>query len=584
MGEPFPRDRSTVHAVLELAALDKRDWDRTLEWVLRVDSQVLEVERTNFWTLYDHPKRIVCELGFIRSGATLERGAVLLRSDAASYIDVLGSERVIDIEDAATDPRTVDLRDYCAERHVRALLDVPVWADSKLVGVLCHEQVDHTRRWQPEEIDFALFVAQTIATALEARGRAKAEEQTRRASFLSDASLQLGGSLDEHQVSGRAVEVAARTLGDWAVIHCFTDGRVVRMAAFHKDPAKRELLEELARRYPPNPQAPQLVAQAHRFKQGIVVPEVTDQLMRNNGMHEGLIAGLRVVGSKSALVVPLSAGAIDAVLIVVSGERSYHAQDLQLLEEFAYRVALALDNARLYRESQQARRERDEFVALAAHELKTPLTALRLTTEGLMASRSGAPNHVATAYTRIDGQCRRLSRLANRLLVACQAEPYTPDLRSRTTDLVPLVRDVIEDLEPPGERAGIERELPDSLLGYCDADQLQLVVAILLDNAMKYGGKRPVRVRLGTDGGYVELSVADAGGGIDPELMPRLFGRYQRGASARVHGGLGLGLFVAQRIMAAHGGSLEVRNGRSSGTEFVLRLPAATGDGVRAHA
>lgn len=243
--------RSTVDAVLELAALDNSDWNDVLQKILRVDSQTLAIERASYWTFCAEPRMISCELGYVRSADGFERGATLFAADSASYIDELAHAKVIRIVDVATDPRTRDLRAYCRARNISSMLDVPVWVGSKLTGVLCHEHVGPQRPWTRVEIDFVLAVAQIIATALEARRRSHAEDDARRAWLLSQASLLMSQTLDERAVAERAVAGALPRLADWAALDRFEGEEVERLAIAHADPHKQQLIAEYAAAYPP---------------------------------------------------------------------------------------------------------------------------------------------------------------------------------------------------------------------------------------------------------------------------------------------------------------------------------------------
>ncbi|HEX9104695.1 MAG TPA: GAF domain-containing protein, partial [Polyangia bacterium] len=327
--------RSSVGAVLELAALDKHDWELALQRILRIDSHVLHVDRASYWDLANEPRSIICELGYVDSADALERGAVLTNDDAGEYLDELGRARVIDVEDVEHDPRTVELRDYCQSRNIRAMLDVPVWVQSRLAGVVCHEHIATVRRWTAAEIDFALSVAQVIATALEARARTRAEEQERQASFLAHTSMVLSQSLDERVVLDRAVETALPHLGDWAAIDRFDGDRVERIAYAHVDPSRRAALADYVARFPPGAHTPHMTVQARRINQAAVVADVTDAVLEHTGFGADQIRALRELGIRSAIAVPFrTPSGIDGVVELISSTRSYDYDTLRLAERY----------------------------------------------------------------------------------------------------------------------------------------------------------------------------------------------------------------------------------------------------------
>ena len=571
--------RSSVGAVLELAALDKRDWELALQRILRIDCHVLGVDRASFWFLSDEPRAITCELGYVDSADALERGAVLTDSDARSYLDELRGGKLIAVEDVEHDPRTAELVPYCRARRIRALLDVPVRVASQLSGVVCHEHVGSDRRWTTAEIDFALSVAQVIAAALEARARTEAEAQERQASFLAHASLALSESLDERVVVERAVSLALPTLADWASIDRFADGHVERLAIAHADPAKRGEMTRYALRYPPGPRSPHMSVQTHGLRQSAVISDVTDEVLQRNGFSEEHIRALRRLGLHSALAVPFhTESGDDLVLQLLSAQRAYDYDTLKLAEAYVDRVRGAMHNAHIYGRAQEALRARDEFLASAAHELRTPLTSLRTSCERLstLANAQRSPALVAIG-DRILRQARRLTRLVNRMLDASLAEQHLPLVFPEELDLVPLVREVVDELGA-GRHGALSLTAPPSLVGHWDPERLRQVISNLVENALKYGGGKPVRVTLAVDADKNEavLTVADRGIGIDADALPTLFEPYTRGVSGRGYGGLGLGLFLARQIMEAHQGSINVRSEQGVGSEFTLRLPLDT--------
>jgi GAF domain-containing protein len=143
-----------VDAVLELAALDKKDWQQALQRVLYVDSHTMEIDRASYWKLWGEPRLIRCELGYIRDADAYEQGAVILGSEAPSYVEELARAAALAIEDVATDPRARELQGYCSARRISSMLDVPVRVGGELVGVLCHEHVGPPRHWSSADVHF----------------------------------------------------------------------------------------------------------------------------------------------------------------------------------------------------------------------------------------------------------------------------------------------------------------------------------------------------------------------------------------------------------------------------------------------
>jgi signal transduction histidine kinase len=563
-----------VSAMLELGAVDTNQWERALQQILRIDSRIIGVDRVSFWRLREIPPALSCELGYTASTDGLENGAVLLERDTPRYLAEMRRALIIDITDVGSDERVLELRSYCATRKIGAMLDVPVWSSGRLIGVLCHEHVGDARRWTEIEVSIALAAAQSVVIALEAHRRSLAEGQERRLLFLSQASRQLDETLDEATVLRRAVTTAVPMLADWAAFDVFDGAHPERVAAVHADPARQPLLEDYVRRFSLGAAgAKHMTVQARAEAQASTVPYVTDDRMRARGYGEEQIRVLRTLGVHSAMAVPIRVSKIvDAALLLVSAQSSYDYDTLKLARQYGERIGSALANARLYRRSVDAHRERDEFLLQAAHELRTPLTSLNLSSEVLVANSAGAAPNIVSLSERVLRQSRRLTRLVNRMLDAALGHEQPP-LRTAPVDLTALVREVVDEFAGPPPGAVITVDAPPSVIGNWDADGLQQVVSNLLSNALKYGAGHPVVVGIRKEGQEAVLTVADGGIGIDPGVWLRLFEPYARADSVRSYGGLGLGLFIVRRIVEAHGGRVEVQSEKGKGSQFRVHLP-----------
>jgi signal transduction histidine kinase len=246
--------------------------------------------------------------------------------------------------------------------------------------------------------------------------------------------------------------------------------------------------------------------------------------------------------------------------------------------------AITEERSELLRREQSARQQaeravaaRDEFLAVAAHELATPLTPLELELETLKRALGGtelAPN-VHRKLDRASRQTKRLARLIERLLDVSRLAGGHLKLEPTDFDLSELVREVVEEHRGDATRAGSELSFtaPGALTGSWDRPRLAQVVANLLSNALKHGRGRPIALDLCDSPGGVTLTVEDHGNGIDPAELPRIFDRFERASPERRRGGLGLGLYVAREIVQAHGGSIGAASTPGSGSTFTVVLP-----------
>jgi signal transduction histidine kinase len=264
------------------------------------------------------------------------------------------------------------------------------------------------------------------------------------------------------------------------------------------------------------------------------------------------------------------------------------SEDVALLaEELAARQrqleAVAHENARLYQEAQSALRMREEFFAIAAHELKTPLTTLGGTAQLLerRATRDGdLPERHQRAIRLIAEQCERLSRLVEQFLDLSRIERNLLTIERQPLELGELLRREVELLRPTLEQHELQLEIdaePLSVEG--DVLRLEQVVHHLLSNALKYspdGGT--ISVRAGRQAGRALVEVRDQGIGIPAEALPRLFERFFRAPNTLAPniGGLGIGLYMARTIVQLHGGTINVVSVEGQGSSFTVTLPLAS--------
>jgi PAS domain S-box-containing protein len=232
----------------------------------------------------------------------------------------------------------------------------------------------------------------------------------------------------------------------------------------------------------------------------------------------------------------------------------------------------------------EAVRARDEFLQIASHELKTPLTLLQLQLD-LMAralEKSGDQSErLAERLEKASRQTARLTHLIESLLDVSRISAGKVPLQLEEFDFAEMVRDVAERFRPEADRAGCALTVRADavLLGCWDRLRAEQVVSNLLSNAIKYGAGKPVDVAVGARDGVVWLTVADQGIGIAEEALGRIFERFERAVSMRHFGGLGLGLFIARQVIDAHGGTIAVRSQPGAGAIFTVRLPCQPGAG-----
>jgi two-component system sensor kinase FixL len=237
------------------------------------------------------------------------------------------------------------------------------------------------------------------------------------------------------------------------------------------------------------------------------------------------------------------------------------------------------DRARMWRKAQEEVRERDEFLSIASHELRTPVTALQLQLQLLQrsAGRSpeGIPGSLATKLVALERQCRRIAVLVNELLDVSRLRLGRLELRLEELDLVEVAHETVSHLKEEGVRLGSTLEVLNEgpARGRWDRVRIEQVITNLLSNAIKFGRGKPIVVGVGGDGERARVQVRDQGIGIEPEDQARIFRRFERAVPTQHFGGLGLGLYIAREIVEAHGGTISVASEPGSGTTFTIELP-----------
>lgn len=246
----------------------------------------------------------------------------------------------------------------------------------------------------------------------------------------------------------------------------------------------------------------------------------------------------------------------------------------------AAQAAIAIDNARLFRSAQDAIRARDQFLSVAAHELKTPLTSLRASAQFMLYryERDGGydPAALRMALQTIDRQSARLSRLVDQLLDTSWLESGHLGLERAPADLCTLVQDVVQGFREQAPRRTIRVRYPARLIGSFDAGRIEQVLVNLLDNALKFGPPdQPIDVEVGESrGDQLCFSVRDRGPGIPADLRARLFDRDQLFEAGNHQAGLGIGLYLSRRIVELHGGTIDVESPDGGGARFIVQFPA----------
>lgn len=415
--------------------------------------------------------------------------------------------------------------------------------------------------------------------------RGRVNDVRQRLALLAEASHLLLDAVDVDLMLARVARLVADMLADWCTIDLIESGEQLRQVALaHRNPALEESLYALRQHYPLDPTRPHPVFKVIQTGHIELMPEISASVLEPLTYDAGHIHLLQRLGMRAAMMLPLKRhGQMFGVISLVWAQaNSYTPEDIALAKDLASRIAAALDTAWRYREAQVAVRQRDRFVSIVSHELKTPLTTL-LGFARLLQQWSNQPNadpeRNQRALERITEQVYRLNDLINTLLDLSHIRTSQFHIEKTLVDVGVLVQDLIEGLRPALQQHTVTvNGTCEPLLVEGDSTRLRQVLQNLIDNALKYspdGGN--VAITVERKAARVCVQVTDTGIGIPSEAMPHLFKSFYRAANGEARGieGMGIGLYLVNEIIIFHGGHIEVESTEGNGSTFTVYLPLA---------
>ena len=253
--------------------------------------------------------------------------------------------------------------------------------------------------------------------------------------------------------------------------------------------------------------------------------------------------------------------------------RRYTAADLEIVEELARRAALGIDNARSYRRAQDALSARDEFLSIAAHEIRGPIHTIHMAVQSIRQSRV-PESAMPRLLEAIERQDHRLSQFVDELLDLGRFRAGRLQLEYEAVNLAEVVRDVGMRLGSEASRTGSTLTITvlAQIVGQWDRSRVDQVVTNLLSNAIKFGLGKPIEITIDERDDQAMLIVKDHGIGIEPDQRDRIFKPFERRVSNRHYGGLGLGLHIVKTIVDGLGGVVVVESEPGDGRDICRRV------------
>ena len=399
--------------------------------------------------------------------------------------------------------------------------------------------------------------------------------------YLAESSKILSSSLDYQTTLNTIALLAVPKIADWCAVE-LVDGKGIpqQVAVAHKDPKKITWAKELRKSQKMNMDAPTGVPNVLKTGKSELYPHITDEMLVASSRTKQELKLTRGLGITSAIIVPLFSqekpiGAI--TFVTTESRRHYNQVDLVMAEEIAVRASVAIENAKLYKGSQDAITVRDEFISVASHELKTPVTSVKMFAQVLKKHSEQIGDTKAVDHlTKMDKQLNKLTELIYDLLNVSKIQAGKMEFKHEFFDFDQAMEEVINVLQQSASKHKLIVKGKTKKKVYGDEERLGQVMNNLVSNAIKYSPKAiKILINLSSDKKNVQVSVQDRGIGISKEHFSRIFERFYRAYNGndKTYPGLGIGLYISSEIVKRHGGRMWVESSPGKGSVFTFSIP-----------
>ncbi len=445
------------------------------------------------------------------------------------------------------------------------------------------DQIERQRALEEASSQIEESAAELEATISELELRTEeAEERADRHKFLAEAGRLLASSLETESNLRMVAHLAVPHIAEWTEVSLLNkEGVLQRMEIAHNEPDKLKYAIELDRAFPRDPATNRGYAVA-RSGVSEIYPILTDEMLRASTQSDEQYQLLRTLDLHSAMIVPMKVpGSVLGIITFIRSrsQKPFNEEDLEFAESLAARAALALANARLFREAQEANRAKADFLAVVSHELRTPLTAIFGYTELLTTGVAGEMNPAQQAHLdRVHASATHLLSIIEDILAYARTEAGRDQLHRDTFRLSEVIAEAVMIVRPNAEKKGLRvaTEVGEDLPLRTDRAKVRQILINLLGNAVKFTDEGSITVRGGRHGEtQLFVTVEDTGVGIQRSDFDRIFEPFRQlePSMTRKSGGTGLGLAVSRRFAALLGGTVTVDSAPGQGSRFTLTLP-----------
>lgn len=512
-----------------------------------------------------------------------------------SYQELIGTKRPVAIEDVMTDPLVETVRDINKARGIVSLLLVPIVINDEVVGAIGADSIGQKHKFTEREMNLAIAMADQLSITLQNR---RLIEETRRRALLLQISSDVGrvatSILDEEQMMDEVVDLIKAQFG-FNHVKIFLIDEAGQFAVLHKSTG--EISHESR------------FAQTHKLAIGSksVIGQVTDQykpiVARSTDTPDQATYYYRNEFSRKTpfspetqaeLAIPLQVGGnlIGALDIQSASPNAFTDEEIATLETLGAQLAVAIQNARAFREQQETAERlkeidklKTQFLANMSHELRTPLNSIIGFSRVILKGIDGPLTELQkTDLTSIHNSGQHLLGLINNILDLSKIEAGKMELNFEETEVEPIIKTVISTASAlvKDKPVTLDHEVPENLPKiWADPTRLRQVILNLVSNACKFTEEGSVTTRVWVQGaeagspGRVYFAVTDTGIGIPEDQLTTIFEEFTQvdASTTRKVGGTGLGLPISRHFVEMHKGKIWVNSILGQGSIFTFYIP-----------